>query len=88
MKEFTILRPKYRIEGLNWEVKGDLFDHDYQIIENGREIVRIHKVWFSWGDSYELDIADGANEEMVLAVVLAIDCVLDDSDTSTAAAAN
>ncbi|MBQ8085627.1 MAG: LURP-one-related family protein [Lachnospiraceae bacterium] len=88
VKEFTILRPKYRIEGLNWEVKGDLFDHDYQIIENGREIVRIHKVWFSWGDSYELDIADGANEEMVLAVVLAIDCVLDDSDTSTAAATN
>ena len=31
----------------------------------------------TWGDTYELDIADAENEVMALAVVLAIDCVLD-----------
>jgi hypothetical protein len=29
----------------------------------------------TWGDSYELDIADPADEIVALAVVLTIDCV-------------
>ena len=31
---------------------------------------------FSWGDSYELDIADPGNEIVALAVVLTIDAVM------------
>lgn len=87
VKEFTILKPKYRIEGLDWEVQGDILGHDYQITENGREIVRIHKVWLAWGDTFELDIADAADEVMALAVVLAIDCVMDASETAVASSA-
>ncbi len=87
VKEFTILKPKYRIEGLDWEVQGDILGHDYQITENGREIVRIHKVWLAWGDTFELDIADAADEVMALAVVLAIDCVMDASETAAASSA-
>ena len=93
VKEFTLLKPRYRIEGLNWEVQEDILDHDYQITENGREIVGIHKVWFSWGDSYELNIADtGASdfnsEVMALAVVLAIVCVMDDSESAAYSSTN
>lgn len=91
VKEFTILKPRYRIEGLNWEVQGDIFDHDYQITENGRVVVGIHKAWFSWGDSYELDIADTADsdrEVMALAVVLAIDCVMDDNESASYSSTN
>ncbi len=32
-------------------------------------------VWLSWGDAFELNIKDGTNEIMALAVVIAIDCV-------------
>ena len=49
--------------------------HDYQIIKRGRKIVTISKEWMTWGDSYELDIADPADELVALAVVIAIDCV-------------
>ena len=35
----------------------------------------IRKEWMSWGDSYELDIANPADELIALAVVVAIDCV-------------
>ncbi|HOG01824.1 MAG TPA: LURP-one-related family protein [Clostridia bacterium] len=77
VKEFTFFRHKYRIDGLGWEVEGDFFAHDYEIIQNGSPVVYIHKQWMSWGDSFELDIADGVNEPLALAVVLAIDCVLD-----------
>lgn len=76
VKEFSLFFPKYSIEGLGWEVDGDFWDHDYEITKNGRPIVTIHKEWMSWGDCYEVDIADPANEILALAVVLAIDCVL------------
>lgn len=77
VKEFTFFRNKYRIEGLGWEVDGDFLDHDYEITSHGRPIVTITKAWFTWGDSYEIDIADGVDPVNALAVVLAIDCVLD-----------
>ena len=77
VKEFTFLRPKYSILGPGWEVSGNFWEHDYEVTENGRPIVAIRKEWMTWGDAYELDIADPGNEVMALAVVLAIDCVLD-----------
>lgn len=76
VKEFTLFRNKYRIDGLGWEVDGDFMDHDYEITHMGRPIVSISKEWFTWGDSYVLDIADNADEVIALSVVLAIDCVL------------
>ena len=79
-KEFTFLFPKYRIDGLDWDIEGSFMAHDYTIRESGREIVRISKEWMTWGDSYELDIASGADEIVALAVVLTIDCVMESSN--------
>ncbi len=50
--------------------------HDYEITQQGRTIVTIHKQWMTWGDCYELDIADAQDEIVALSVVLAIDCVM------------
>ena len=75
-KEFTFLFPRYVIDGLGWEIDGSFMAHDYEITEAGKTIVSINKEWMTWGDTYELDIADPGNEVMALAVVLAIDCVL------------
>ncbi len=88
VKEFTLFRNKYRIEGLNWEVDGNFLDHDYKITAHGRPIVSITKAWLSWGDSYEIDIADGTDPIPALAVVLAIDCVLDAQRAAAASAGN
>ncbi len=74
-KEFSFLFPRYYIEGLDWEVSGSLSEHNYQITRNGSPIVTIRKEWMTWGDSYELDFANPADELTALAVVLAIDCV-------------
>lgn len=75
VKQFTFFRPSYAIEGLNWQIDGDFFDHDYVITENGAEIASVSKEWFTWGDSYALDISDEADHIMALAVIIAIDCV-------------
>ena len=79
VRNFTLFSHDYRIEGLGWSVSGDWFAHDYTIRYGKRYIASIHKQWMSWGDSYEVDIADGEDCVMVLAVIIAIDCVIDNS---------
>ena len=75
-QKFAWFRPRYEIQGLGWEVEGSFWQHDYDIYKAGSRIVSINKEWMTWGDSYELDIADDEDEIIALAVVLTIDCVL------------
>lgn len=86
-KKFTLLKAKYTIDGLGWEANGSFMDHDYTISDDKGEVVKIHKAWISWGDSYELEIRDDVDEVLVLAVVLAIDCVMAADDAAAASAA-
>lgn len=81
-REFTFFRPRYRVDGLGWEVEGSFLEHNYQITQNGRHIVSIEKVWLTWGDTYHLLIADDADEIAALAVVLTIDCVVEQQNNN------
>ena len=76
VKEFTFFFPKYSIEGLGWDINGQFMAHDYEITQGGRPIVTIRKEWMTWGDTYELDIANPDDEIIALAVVLTIDAVM------------
>ena len=82
-KKFSFLKPKYEVRGLGWSVEGDIFAHDYNIVSNGQVVVSIHKKWLSWGDTYEMNIDESADEVLTLAVVLAIDAVLDANQASS-----
>lgn len=84
VKEFTFFVPKYTAEGLGWDIEGSIMEHNYTVSRNGIPIATISKAWFTWGDSYEIDIANPADEIPVLAVVLAIDCVQANSSSSSA----
>ena len=81
-KEFTFLRPRYVIDGLGWEVSGSFWEHNYQVTRNGMPIVTIEKEWMTWGDTYELNIADPRDEIIALAVVLTIDCVVEQQNNN------
>ena len=82
-KRFTLFKPVYDIEGKGWHVEGDFFAHDYQIVDDhGSTIAYIHKVWMSWGDSFELDLVSSEDEVDLIAVILAIDVVLDSEQSS------
>lgn len=76
VKELTFFKARYAIEGLNWVVSGDFWDHDYEIHDGRDLVVSIQKEWFRWGDSYAMEIMDNQNEVHALAVVLAIDAAL------------
>jgi len=83
VREFTFFKPRYSVLGLGWDIDGEFFSHDYTAVKNGRPIVSISKEWFTWGDSYVLDIADPRDELPALAVVLAIDCAMESQNSSS-----
>jgi len=85
VKELTLLRPRYTIRNLDWSVEGNFFEHDYAVSDSRGEVMRISKAWFTWGDSYELAIADPQNELLCLCVALAIDCITADAAATNAA---
>ena len=82
IKEFTFFTPRYVIEGLDWEVEGEFWCHDYEVTTQGETVVSITKEWMTWGDSYVLSIANPMDELFALAVVLTIDCVIDSQNNN------
>ena len=81
-KEFSFLRPRYRVDGLNWDVEGSFWERYYTVTQHGRPVVSIEKKLLTWGDTYELTIADDADEIVALAVVLTIDCVVEQQNNN------
>lgn len=81
-KEFTFFVQKYTLDGTDWTVDGDFWEHRYEISNPAGVIASINKAFFTWGDSYQIDISGGADETLVLATVLAIDCVFADSSSN------
>lgn len=86
VQRFTLLRPKYALEGIGWQVEGNFWEHEYAVLDGDREVMRLSKHWFTWGDSYELDIADPNDELICLAIVLAIDAAVANGAAAASAA--
>lgn len=79
-------KPKFEIPALGWRIEGNFWEHAYTIFAaDGAVLAQISKKWFSWGDSYELDIADAADPDLILSVVLVCDAVLADKAAAAAA---
>ena len=76
IKEFTFFKQSYRLDGMPWRMDGDFWAHEYSLYDSGRQIMRLSKKWFTWGDSYELDIAQPQDELLCLCVALAVDCAI------------
>ena len=76
-KKLTLFKPKYDLVGLGWQVSGDFWAHEYTLRDGDKTVMQVSKRWVSWGDSYELDIADASNATLCLAVVLAIDAAVE-----------
>ena len=80
VKEFSFLRPHYSIHGPGWEATGRIMLHEYEITQGEFPVAAIRKEWMTWGDCYELDIANPNHEVLALAVVLTIDCAIAQSN--------
>lgn len=75
------LRPKFNVEmgHVELKVEGSFFAHSFGILKDERTIASIEKKVFSFGDSYEIDIEDETNLELLLFIVIIIDQVIHES---------
>jgi len=73
---FTLFQCTFEIhidEQGDLEAQGNLSDHEYSVTRGGRPVARISKEWFSWTDTYGVDIADGEDPVLILATTVVID---------------
>lgn len=74
-KEFSFFKARYTIDSADIEVHGNWWDMDFQVLQYGVVIGEVSKEWFTWGDSYKVQILNEEMEAIVIAFVVAIDCV-------------
>jgi uncharacterized protein YxjI len=55
------------------EAEGDFLDHEYAFTRNGSVVATVSKQWFSWTDTYGVDIADGEDPVLILASAVVVD---------------
>ncbi len=75
-KAFSFVKDKMVLTmatGPDWHVAGSLVEKDYSIDSDGRPIAAISQKWLTVRDSYTLDVADGTDPALALAVVWVID---------------
>lgn len=73
-REFSLFRPRFTIDCNGWQVEGDWFEWDYNIVDaHGRSIATVNKELFNWTDTYVIDVRDPNHATCILMLVLAID---------------
>jgi uncharacterized protein YxjI len=59
------------------EMTGDLLDHEFTIRRGDQTVATVSKRWFSVRDTYAVDVAEGEDDLLILASVLALDLAED-----------
>jgi len=55
------------------EAKGSFTDHEYTFRRGERTVATVSKKWFTWADTYGVDIADGEDDILILASTVVVD---------------
>jgi uncharacterized protein YxjI len=55
------------------EAKGNLTDHEYEFVRGGAVVAVVSKRWFSFSDTYGVDVAEGEDPILILASTVVID---------------
>lgn len=87
-KELSFFKARYSIEAAGVEVRGNWLDMDFQVLQYGEVVGQVSKEWFTWGDSYKVQILNEEMEKMIIAIVIAIDCVKADEAAASSASVN
>ncbi len=55
------------------EAKGSFTDHEYEFERHGQVVASVSKRWFSWTDTYGVEILPGEDDVLILASTVVID---------------
>ena len=73
---FTLLRCTFTVDVPGPDdliATGSLMDYEYTFMRGASVVATISKKWFSWTDSYGVEIAEGEDEILILASTVVID---------------
>ncbi len=84
-KEFSFFKARYTIDSAGIEVRGNWWDMNFQVYQRGEEVGSVSKEWFTWGDSYKVEVLKEEMETIIIAIVVAIDCVKADQAAASSA---
>ena len=83
-KPFTLFRDAFELEDAaagELDAQGDFFDREYEFTRDGRTIAVVSKRFFSFSDTYGVDVAEGEDDVLILAATVVIDqCSHDDKE--------
>ena len=85
-KEFSFFKARYQIDAEDVTVEGNVWDMNFQVLRRSEVIGSVSKQWFSWGDSYQVEILEEDLEHLIIGIVIAIDCVKADQAAASSAA--
>ncbi len=78
---FTLFRCKFTVDvpgPEDLEAQGSFMDMEYRFERGGRTVAEVSKRWFSWSDTYGVDIRDGEDDVLILASTVVIDMICHD----------
>ncbi|WP_040213700.1 LURP-one-related/scramblase family protein [Clostridium polynesiense] len=84
-KKVRLFSHSFNIESLygSFNIEGDYTAHDFSVIKNSsKNAASLSKKWFSFGDTYEIYIADDENIPFMLALVIVIDQAIHDKNNN------
>ncbi|MTI47172.1 LURP-one-related/scramblase family protein [Sporosalibacterium faouarense] len=83
-KELSFFKPKFYIESStgNYSMEGNILAYDFNILKNGEIIAIVNKGWFTFSDTYGVDIVDNEDQGFILSLVIVIDQVLHDKKSN------
>lgn len=80
---FAPLRDKFKVDipgGKDLEVEGSIFDHEYTLRRGDDVVGQVSKRWFTFTDTYGIDVAEGEDDALVLSIAVALDEMVHDKD--------
>jgi uncharacterized protein YxjI len=80
-KALVGIRDRYNIDvdgGDDLKAHGNVVDHEYEIESDHGTVGNVSKKWFRVRDTYGVEVAQGADPALVLAVTVAIDAMTRD----------
>lgn len=71
------------IEALGWQFVGDIVQHNYRLVDvddEGRLLAQTHRKWVTLHNTYEIEILDEENMDLIVAVLVALDKIVGDRE--------
>lgn len=75
---FTLLRCKFTVDVPgpdDLEAQGDFLDMEYTFTRSNRNVAEVSKRWFTFADTYGVEICEGEDDVLILASTVVIDMI-------------